>query len=911
MVDTIRRPAGTDAEPAPSPGPGTARESVAAPAELERSTEDRLLDLIDAGTTGVDVRRPTGSVGAAASLRLRGPISLDPEAFPIVYLDGARVAADDRASFGFFAGGQELSRLTDIPVGDLGRVTILRGPAATALYGTGASAGVVLLETRRGGGAGGPRWTARVEQGAAWDPTDWWSLAWNPIRSSVHVPGAKDTTYVQSLLEGTRYGSPFRVGHLQSWGASVRGGDEPSYYVSGERLDQEGDLSADRWERTHLRANAGLRTVPGLDLSLSTAYTAGRVRLPENDDNLYGVIGNALGSPWWGPMTRADPNRGGEPVETCFLAFEFARASGDPLAERSRACDPVNPFFLTTFGKIFTIRNEEEVRRFTGSAVATWRPSRRVTHRLTAGYDRTDAVQTEVVPVDPDRPFGADSEGRIDRAENDTRHLSLEASSTLAAPLSDALGSRTTLGLQWHEERRELDFAIGRRFPAGAPSLAASETVTDSVAASASARTVGLFLAERIDWRDRLFATAGLRLDDDSALGPDTDLVLFPSLQLSWGADREAWWPDLFERARLRAAWGRSGRRPDVDAAFDRLAPDPAGSPSSEPPPDLPDPAERGLVRETTTEWEAGLDLVLRGGRLGVGFTYYDRRAEHVLVPLDDTPELEIGAGPSVNAASIASHGIELSLDAGLVRSRGLRWDVRLALSTVSDEITDLPTTIRFYESAQQYREGYPVGSYFDRPVTLGPDGGATVGEESFLGTPTPRREGSLSSELRLFDRMTLFARADYAGGHVLHDLTEDYACRLMGGGRDEEGRLRGACPAIFAVDPATGTPTPEARVKIEAARAHSTAPYVHDAGYLRLRTLSFRFRIPERWIVAAGGWARAASVTVAGENLATWTAYPGTDPEVNESGSHPIFRQQFLGVPLDRRIVARLELAF
>lgn len=878
--------------------------------EVEGAGTDRLHDLLDAGTTGVDVRRSSGSAGAAPSLRLRGPASLDPDAGPVVYLDGVRVARDNRASFGFFVGGQELSRLHDLSVEDIESVAILKGPAAAALHGSGAAAGVVRITTRRPGAGDGVRWTARAEQGAAWDPTRWWSLAWNPIRSSVHVPDARDTTYVQSLLAGTRYGDPFRTGHLQSWAASVRGGDPFGHHLSGELVDREGPLPQDGRERLHARANASLRALPSLDVSVSTAFTSGTVRLPENDDNLFGMIGDALGSPWWGPMTRRDPTHGGEPIGTCFIMFEFARAAGDPLAERSEACEPVNPYFLTTFEEIATLSNEEDVRRFLGGATLTWRPEGPTEHRLTVGYDRFEAVQTEVVPVDPERPFGADSEGRIDRAETDGAHLTVEGASSLSLEVAEGLAWRTTLGVRWYRESRDLDFAIGRRFPAGSPSLGASATISDRVSASASARTLGLFLQQRVGWRDRLWVTPGVRIEDDGAVADDANPVLHPSLHAAWAVAREPWWEGPFDRARLRFAWGRSDRRPAPWAHFARLAPDPSGTGGDGgggPPPAAPAPPRP----ERTTEWEVGADLGLLDGRAGITLTWYDRRAEDVLVPVSPEPIDDPALAPRVNGGVIESHGLEAAVDAVLADREGLRWESRLILSTSEDEIVELSGPVAFRESVQSHREGRPVGAYFDRPVTLDARGKAVAGEEVYLGTPTPRWSGSLSTSLRLMDRVTLFARADYAGGHVLHDLTEDFACRLLGGGRDEAGRLRGACPAIFATEPGTGRPSEEARVKIEASRIASAAPYVHDADFLKLRTVSARLELPAAWLAPAGGIVRSASLTVAGENLATWTAYPGTDPEVSESGSDPILRQQFLGLPPDRRVRAVLSVTF
>ena len=84
----------------------------------------------------------------------------------------------------------------------------------------------------------------------------------------------------------------------------------------------------------------------------------------------------------------------------------------------------------------------------------------------------------------------------------------------------------------------------------------------------------------------------------------------------------------------------------------------------------------------------------------------------------------------------VVVEGLEAALDARLAERDGLRWDVRLTLSTSDDEITDLPAPVAFFESAQSHREGHPVGAYFGRPVTVDAAGTAVAGEEAYLGTP-------------------------------------------------------------------------------------------------------------------------------------------------------------------------------
>ncbi len=254
------------------------------------------------------------------------------------------------------------------------------------------------------------------------------------------------------------------------------------------------------------------------------------------------------------------------------------------------------------------------------------------------------------------------------------------------------------------------------------------------------------------------------------------------------------------------------------------------------------------------------------------------------------------------NVGEIANKGVEVALEGAPLRTDNFDWTLRGTLATLDNKVTNLPEPIVF--GSQRHQEGLPFGAYFDRRVTIGPDGEAVVSQDRvYLGQPTPKWEGSVSSSLTLFDRVTLFALFDYQGGHQLLDGLEAFSCGLFGGG-DQFG----ACPAIFQVDK-VGNLTNEAKIKDAAAAAGTDAPFIYDADFLKLRNVSVRFELPESWIGRLG--MSRASLTLAGENLLTWTKYPGTDPEANYLGSAQVVRQQLWTLPQNSRFTTRLTFTF
>ena len=148
------------------------------------------------------------------------------------------------------------------------------------------------------------------------------------------------------------------------------------------------------------------------------------------------------------------------------------------------------------------------------------------------------------------------------------------------------------------------------------------------------------------------------------------------------------------------------------------------------------------------------------------------------------------------------------------------------------------------------------------------------------MGHPTPELEGSISTSFELLGWVTLSADLGFATGHQQFNSTEEFRCGFLGG-----GTYRGVCTEIFEVGP-DGEPTSQAKIKAAAADDLQYAPWVEDAGFARLRSVSARFGLPRGWIERMG--ASRASFTIVGENLALFTGYTGARPRGEFRGRIP-----------------------
>jgi hypothetical protein len=258
------------------------------------------------------------------------------------------------------------------------------------------------------------------------------------------------------------------------------------------------------------------------------------------------------------------------------------------------------------------------------------------------------------------------------------------------------------------------------------------------------------------------------------------------------------------------------------------------------------------------------------------------------------------------NIGEIRNGGVELGLGALVVNLPDLQWDWRLSLGTVKGEITrlDEPIIYGINGDSQRHEEGRPYGAYFSRDYFIGDDGEVeSTNEPVFMGHPTPEWEGSISSSVTLFGWVTLYANLGFAGGHQQLNSTEEFRCGFLLG-----GTYGGICPQIFEVD-SEGERTKAARLKSAAAEDVQYAPWIEDADFARLRTVSARFDVPGAWVRRVG--ASRASFTLQGENLALFTNYTGLDPEINSEGASQSLRVEFLTLPPAKRVTGRFEITF
>jgi TonB-linked SusC/RagA family outer membrane protein len=887
---------------------------IDAPRALEAAPMTTITDLILARAPGVQILPSSGAVGAGARIRVRGAGSINLPNDPVVYLDGIRIDSDP-ASGSIDVGGQVPSRLHDLNPDEIASIEIVRGPSAATLYGTDAAHGVIRVTTKRGR-AGAGEWTAWAETGWIEDrndyPANWFGhtaegrecFAFQvAIRSCVQA-GQERSNPLRAPIS-----TPFRTGSRRQVGASLGGGGERlDYFLSAEWESEGGvfrlpdfdrealrermgstfdDLPAsqfepDALERVSLRANFGGQVAERATLRLSAGLISSDVRLPQNDNNILGVIPSGLlGWPNDGPATR--------------YGYRFYVPS-----------------------EIYAQAVSQEVERLIASTRLDLEPRTWLSARAIAGVDLL--TRTDVQHVPRGRVFfGAVlPKGVRDVNTARVRTATVDVSLTARRALAPGVAGRATAGTQYVHSYFTRTDAHGEDLAAGSGSLGGA-AVTRASETTSESKTLGVFVETEAAYRDHLFVTGALRADDNSAFGADFDLILYPKVGISWVVSDAGVLPDwdLLERLshlRLRAAWGQSGAQPHPTDALETYDPravvvdgrDLLGVTHGS----LGNP---DLRPERSSELELGLDAAFLDERVTVAFTHYRNWTRDLLVRQALPPSAGAGESRFVNLGEARNVGFETSVVATVLETPALAWDVSASGSHNRNELVDLGTlpdgrpTPVIEQGIQWFVEGYPLGGYWERPIgwedldgdgVLHPNEVAVGAEEAYHGSALPTRELALATTLTLLGgRLRLSARLDHRGGHKLRNLTEVLRCQytVCRGYNDPDAPLREQARALTQTIFPIGSRT--------------EAGFIEDASFWKLRELGLTAVAPPGWARRVG--ARELTMSLAGRNLATWTGYTGLDPELNQFGQASFLSRDLLTQPPTRTLSVRLQARF
>jgi len=860
-------------------------------------------ELLYARTPGVSMTKGSGTSGANTRIDIRGQASISLSNYPLVFIDGVRVLAGPRGVMAApggttaGAGGQQFSALNDLNPDDIESIEIVKGPAASTLYGSDASAGVIQILTKKGR-LGSRRFTQTVT-------TEYNRI--DPNFSPIPAYGVCTQALVAAnspnpLCRGQAVGTIVSDNVLDRLGviddglaaslqyAAQGGTDSFGFYGSFGADYERGTTPSSYLKHRSGRVNATWTATPELRLEVSAPLNRNEDRLPQGDQSSLGfLLAGLLGS----PLTVTD--QGGTLTGGMFNNNATVDAIG-----------AINTTNLTL--------------RTTPSVQASYTPFEGFTNRLTLGADLVRTNASQFFPKNDRNWYSAIANtGSIGVTEQYTSIYTADYLGNLNNTFgrNGWISSNLSFGTQWINTLSESVGATGQGFVTNSNNIVSAATTTTASQSYGQQISFGLFLQEQIGFNDRFFIQLGGRADRNSAFEETSGTFFLPKAGVSWVVSEERFWRGLTSTVptlRLRAAYGATGRSPSgtqslqtyTRAPFitDAGVVQPGVTPGNPGNPDL-DP-ERG------TEFEAGFDAGFFNDRVGLELTYFDKRTKDLLLTLPLPPSSGFAGNPLVNIGEVTNKGFEIGLRATPVNLRNVTWDANVNINTLKNEIVSMGEITPFISNNQCFKPGVEVAAWCV-PQVLSVDeaaGRATVSDTAqFVGGNLPKWGGSVGTTLTLFRRLRLYALFDGKFDYYVYNLTKDFRDRSISnsaevrlpadqGGYSAYERLRRLGPFRAANSGAT------------IGNTLVRGPYIEEGDYVRFREISATFTLPETLTRSAR--LAGASLSIGGRNLALWSDYSGWDPEV--LGTVDI-TTPFLGdvftLPQSRRAFARLNIQF
>lgn len=883
--------------------------------DLELKPITKLADALTARTPGLTLQGVNGATGTSQRIRIRGANSLSLSNEPLIYVDGVQVS---NSKGGLGVGGQDYSRLNDIDAETIENIEVLKGPAASALYGTAAANGVILITTKRGH-AGTTQWRAYSEFGQVKDVNDYplTYLAYqvnNPSAPTYNSLGRLNTASNANLacpnvdaarglctqdrvdsLDPMRTApyAPLRTGDRQVYGLSASGGGEAvNYFLAGDWENEDGVFATNSQRKVSLRANLSTRLLDNLDAAITTNYTSNNLSLNPNDNNIFSPLINA------------------------FLATPTVPTAGD--IEASGPGGRPGTGFGYFPADINEITAFQVVDHYILGANATYRPLSWLSGNVNVGLDNfaRDDHQT----IQPGRaPIAASyTPGRRQSIRTSSRVYTANGSLEGTRQIFTNLVSTSTIGASYNKQRSENTSCFGAGIVEGTESCGATSSLFAVDENFSEVITIGGFFQEKLSWKDRVFLAGSVRGDDNSAFGEDFGFIWYPNGSLSWVISEEPFFPtsSFLSNLRLRSAIGTSGLRPNYRDAITLLAPVAVTVGGSEiSAVTLNRTGNLELEPERTTEYELGFDAGFLSDRLSLDFTYFNKESRDALISRRLAPSYGLTATVFDNLGSVKNWGTEVGVNARVFQASNAGLSFRLSTTTLDNEVVELGEGVEpiiFNRGNQRHQEGFPTGAFFAVPYTFADADGngllspseVTLSSDTaiYMGRSLPSNTQALSLDLSLLKYITVSTLFERRGGLKQLNYTDDFRCRT-----GHSRITRGNCAAVS--DP---TASLEDQAAFIATRFLGTsAGYMEDADFIKWREVSVTLGAPPAISRYLGRFSNA-SVTLSGRNLATWTDYTGIDPEINESGGDSNFTQgEFNTQPPVRYFTVRLNVNF
>ena len=670
--------------------------------EVTKSNEPNIVNALAAKAPGVEVTSQAGDPGAGSSIIIRGLKTIEGDGQPLFVIDGQPIDNSSLKTGDFADASTAISnRAGDINPNDIESIEILKGAAASAIYGARAAQGVVLITTKSGR-AGQTRYSLRssstfddVNRRLPLQRVYGRGQNGSAAAAACSGPGCYPTssTWGPKIAAGTptydHWNEAFSTGHTFDNVLSVSGGDDRrTFFASLGNTFQNGTIVGDndRYNRNTARLKATQFFGSKLRVGGNVSYMDVRTRYVQKGNNLNGLL---LG------LARTPPDFNNFPyvVDGLHRSYRYPNPDPtDPLADRVYD----NPFWVINRDK-----NTSDVGRAIGNFDLSWDPLAWLNVKYTFGADYSSDQRIEGLPP---QSAGDALLGQLWQGTYDNLQLDHNLVATAEKKWSSALNTSLTLGQNLNSRDLRQVLAKGTNY-IDPDIFTLNNTVNSNLQAqnyNSLVRVAGYFAQAGIDLWDQLYLTGAVRADQSSTFPKADRTNYYPKASVAWNAvgtnARGAMGPLSY--LKLRAAYGAVGREPAPYQIYDAFSYAAVGldygGGSTSPTQNGRGGVVSNLVKGTPTlkpertgETEAGFDFGLLNQRVDGTVTYYNAKTTDVIFSLP----IPVSTGYQnvvSNGGEITNKGLEVSLNARAVDMPSLRWEVGLTWAKNKNKLVKL-----------------------------------------------------------------------------------------------------------------------------------------------------------------------------------------------------------------------------
>lgn len=837
----------------------------------------RVENILQGRTPGVEVTATSGMPGASMKVRVRGTTSINKSSDPLYVIDGIISS----------------SGLDGINPSDIQSMEILKDASSTAIYGSRGSNGVILITTKQGSeGKAQVTFDASIGLSTVRKQYDLlnayeYATALNDIRGSSTI-SAEDLEAYKNGTKGINWTDLLtRTGITQDYRLAISGGNEKvKYLISGNVLDQEAITIMSDYKRYGIRANIDSEVKPWLTISAKL--------------NASSLHKHNEGGANWLHVTNFSPTMELKDPETGVYNT-----------------DPYNMIGSSPYGEMIVNNSDSYSYNLNANLTLLFKIMKGLTLSVQGGYDYDNS---------PSYSFRSklDSPGAINSASNtNALHNYWQNTNNLTWQKQFGDHSFTAMGVweisrSWDSQLKGTgsnlnNESVGYWNLGNAAIRDASNSYTEFSLASGIVRA-------NYDYKKRYFITAALRADGSSKFQGDNKWGYFPSAAVAWDIAQESFMSNqhVLDQLKLRASFGVTGNQ-DI-AAYSTLgmlsgASYGWGTSTSSTGYWGYRFATPGITWEKTYQYDLGLDMSIGGFNITVD--WFKKQTKDLLFQ-KQVPKYNGGGTYWVNQGKLNNTGVELSLTTFPVKG-AVTWETSLNASYVKNEVADLAgddfvLTANYSDLGgplQIMKPGYPMGSFYvyqwkgfdDKGANLyqKADGSLTTNPTSddlvVKGQASPKWTVGWNNTVT-WKNWTLNVFFNAATGYDRLNISRFMAASMTGVSRFitlRDAYFKGwdhvANKADALYPSLTNTDN----------KSYANSDFwLEDASFIKLKNISLSYRIPRRVLKFA-----SVQLSVSAQDLFTITRYKGMDPEVYTSydgldyGAYPIPRTITFGAKI------------